>query len=177
MVSPAAVRLLTVVGCTYPLGLASRYLFLYPARKTNASTHQTLQHLFHLLSGWGLSYLFMGVDMWRSIASVLLTWLFLQLCPHAFYRNGLAQATVFIGAMGFLLYAYFHHATLDYDLDWTTPQSVLTLRLIAFAFDVADGINAKKGDAPNNALSGTIFCSLTMWRAETRKTTHQLYLD
>lgn len=162
MVSAAALRLLTVVGCTYPLGLVSRYLFLYPARKHGAAS-AFWQHLFHAVSGWALSYLFMGLDMWRSVLSVFLTWLFLQLCPSSWFRNGVATSTVFLGSMGFLLYAYFHHATLDYDLDWTTPQSVLTLRLIAFAFDVADGATStKKEDPKSTALSGTTLPLLLM---------------
>lgn len=30
-------------------------------------------------------------------------------------------------------------ATNDYDIKWTMPQCVLTLRLIGLVFDVADG--------------------------------------
>lgn len=41
--------------------------------------------------------------------------------------------------MGYLLIGYYKTATETYDITWTMPHCVLTLKLIGLAFDIADG--------------------------------------
>ena len=38
-----------------------------------------------------------------------------------------------------MLGAYYWVSTDEYDVNWTTPQCVLTLRLIGLAYDLYDG--------------------------------------
>lgn len=45
----------------------------------------------------------------------------------------------FVGNIGHLLAAYWNVATENYDIDFSTAQSVLTLRLIGLAWDFYDG--------------------------------------
>lgn len=45
--------------------------------------------------------------------------------------------------MVYLLTGYFFTESNDYDILWTTPHCVLALRMIGFAFDVADGRKPK----------------------------------
>lgn len=48
-------------------------------------------------------------------------------------------AASFVFHMCYLLFGYYYTATETYDITWTMPHCVLTLRLIGLAFDIADG--------------------------------------
>jgi lysophospholipid acyltransferase 5 len=52
----------------------------------------------------------------------------------------------------YLLTAYVWYSTEEYDLNWTTPQCVLTLRLIGFSFDYFDGGRETKELGPEEKL-------------------------
>lgn len=41
--------------------------------------------------------------------------------------------------MGYLMTGYYLTSTENYDIKWTMPHCVLTLRLIGLAFDLSDG--------------------------------------
>jgi len=56
----------------------------------------------------------------------------------------LSCAIVFVGNFTHLMLSYYIFATENYDIDFTTAQSVLTLRLIGFGWDYFDG--GKKED-------------------------------
>lgn len=45
----------------------------------------------------------------------------------------------FVFHMAYLLTGYYFTESNEYDILWTTPHCVLTLRMIGFAFDIADG--------------------------------------
>lgn len=54
--------------------------------------------------------------------------------------NGTALVvTLLLFNMGYLLVGYYATATESYDIKWTMPQCVLTLRLIGLAFNISDG--------------------------------------
>ena len=59
--------------------------------------------------------------------------------------------TALVVSQTYLLWGYVQLATEGYDVDWTTPHCVLTLRLIGLAFDVMDG--ADKGKQGKDALT------------------------
>lgn len=47
--------------------------------------------------------------------------------------------SMFLFNMGYLLTSYMYYASGDYDVNWTTPQCILTLRMISVAWDYYDG--------------------------------------
>lgn len=51
----------------------------------------------------------------------------------------MSLSLVFVITMSHLLIGYWVTATGTYDIKWTMPQCVLTLRLIGLAFNVFDG--------------------------------------
>lgn len=56
------------------------------------------------------------------------------------FLNGNALVfTSLIFNMSYLLIGYYKTATETYDITWTMPHCVLTLKLIGLAFDIADG--------------------------------------
>ena len=69
-------------------------------------------------------------------------------CFHA--RNAIFINGIF--NFGYLLYGYYlNQQDWKYSVTWTMPQCVLTLRLIAFTFDVYDGtLKAKDGEKKVN---------------------------
>lgn len=57
--------------------------------------------------------------------------------------------TTFLFHMTYLLIGYYKTATETYDITWTMPHCVLTLKLIGLAFNIADG------QRPESELSAT----------------------
>lgn len=53
----------------------------------------------------------------------------------------------FITLQCYLLWGYYKTQSEVYTFEWTIPQCVLTLRLIAVAFDVSDGYKSNDGDS------------------------------
>lgn len=71
---------------------------------------------------------------YHSLTAVLVSYILIKLL------NGTALvATTFVFHMTYLLVGYYVTATETYDITWTMPHCVLTLRLIGLAYDIADG--------------------------------------
>ena len=98
-------------------------------------THFAVKHIFSVLTGLWLAYFNYGNDTLHSFLSIVLTWFMLKIIPNrrlSLYITG-------FGNFGHLLISYWFLATENYDMDFTTTQCVLTLRLIGFAWDCYDG--------------------------------------
>ncbi|KNE55754.1 hypothetical protein AMAG_01631 [Allomyces macrogynus ATCC 38327] len=128
-------RLLLAVLAAYPAALVQRAL-LTP--KVGASTRNAV----NVVLGLAIASFFCGTDLVHSLATISTTWTLcklgevLRVPPKS---RWLVAAASFIFNFAYLLIAYYFHASESYDINWTTPQSVLTLRMIGFAFDWADG--------------------------------------
>ena len=98
-------------------------------------------NFFTKLSGLFAAWFAFGEDVEYNIAAVGGTYLIL-LCA------GGTQLSVFLSFLfnfGFLLAGYYFTASEeDYDIYWTTPHCVLTLRLIGLTFDLYDGERARR---------------------------------
>ncbi|KAL0277194.1 UNVERIFIED_CONTAM: hypothetical protein PYX00_004558 [Menopon gallinae] len=125
--SEPALRLLLSLLMCYPLSFFHRS-FLY-------GKNVNLQHLYFICGGVGICYFNYGFDVIHSFVSISICYLVLRILGG----GTLSLAIVFIYAMGHLLYGYWYTATGDYDIKWTMPQCVLTLRLIGLAFNLSDG--------------------------------------
>lgn len=93
------------------------------------------KHVYSISCGVFLAYFNFGSDVIHSAASIFITWLVLKLIPN----RTVSAAIVFFGNMAHLLTCYFLYSSEGYDLDFTTAQCVLTLRLISLGFDYLDG--------------------------------------
>lgn len=83
-----------------------------------------------------------GLEVYHSLIAISVTYVFLLTL-----RGTILTTVSFLFHMGYLLSGYYFTATETYDITWTMPHCVLTLRLIGLAFDVADG------QKPESALS------------------------
>lgn len=86
-----------------------------------------------------------GVLVYHSLMAVLVSYLLISLLN----RTALI-ATSFVFHMTYLLYGYYYTSTETYDITWTMPHCVLTLKLIGLAFDISDG------QRPEQELSATL---------------------
>ncbi|XP_046432048.1 lysophospholipid acyltransferase 5 [Neodiprion fabricii] len=126
-VPEAAVRLLASILLGFPLALFHRYK-LY-------GKEQTLQHIFFILSGLSIGYWNYGTDILHSAFSLCVTYLILKIVGG----TNLSVIMSFVFNLTYLLVGYYTTSTEEYDIKWTMPQCVLTLRLIGLAFDLYDG--------------------------------------
>ncbi|OWK03596.1 LPCAT3 [Cervus elaphus hippelaphus] len=111
----------------YPLALFyRRYLFYKDSY---------LIHLFHTFTGLSIAYYNFGTQFYHSLLCILLQFLILRLMG----RTVTAVLTTFCVQMGYLLAGYYSTATGTYDIKWTMPHCVLTLKLIGLAIDYYDG--------------------------------------
>ena len=79
--------------------------------------------------------------MIHSLASITITYVVLKI-----FKGGLTSLLiVFTYTMLHLTVGYWATATSTYDIKWTMPQCVLTLRLIGLAFNVYDGSQPQVG--------------------------------
>ncbi|XP_041843259.1 lysophospholipid acyltransferase 5 isoform X1 [Melanotaenia boesemani] len=123
-----AVRLILSILIGYPFALVyRRFLFYQPA---------TVIHWFHTLSGLALAaFNFAGSQLYHSAVCILVQFLMLRLMG----RTVTAVLSSFTFQMLYLLAGYYYTATEEYDIKWTMPHCVLTLKLIGLSFDYYDG--------------------------------------
>ncbi|KAI9215996.1 MBOAT, membrane-bound O-acyltransferase family-domain-containing protein [Blastocladiella britannica] len=127
-------RLLVSVLAAYPTALVQRSLL-------KPEISPTQRNAFNVASGLAIAWFFCGSDIKHSLftatVTYLLSWAAATVLAPRDRWYGAAAAFAF--NFGYLLIAYVYTASEGYDINWTTPQSVLVLRLIGFAFDCSDG--------------------------------------
>uniref|UniRef100_H2ZWS5 Lysophospholipid acyltransferase 5 n=1 Tax=Latimeria chalumnae TaxID=7897 RepID=H2ZWS5_LATCH len=111
----------------YPFALFYRY-FLF-------GKQPYIIHLFHTFTGLWIAYFNFGGELYHSALCIVIQFLFLRLMGKTFT----AVTASFLFQMMYLLIGYYLTATERYDIKWTMPHCVLTLKLIGFAFDYYDG--------------------------------------
>ncbi|KAF7670159.1 hypothetical protein LDENG_00049940 [Lucifuga dentata] len=122
-----AVRLILSILIGYPFALVyRRFLFHQPA---------VVLHLFHTFSGLGLAAFNFGSQLCHSAVCILVQFLMLRLMG----RTVTTVLSSFIFQMVYLLVGYYYTATEEYDIKWTMPHCVLTLKLIGLSLDYYDG--------------------------------------
>eukprot|EP01097_Dermamoeba_algensis_P006293 TRINITY_DN3943_c0_g1_i1.p1 TRINITY_DN3943_c0_g1~~TRINITY_DN3943_c0_g1_i1.p1 ORF type:complete len:495 (-),score=104.64 TRINITY_DN3943_c0_g1_i1:105-1589(-) len=141
-----ALRLLFSLLAAFPIAVVQKYVLL-PLNNVKAT------HLFNFLSGLSVCFFFCGFDSLHSLFTVIATYYILEYTKKD-RRMGLYAAFTF--NFGYLLICYAVYSTYDYDIDFTTPQSVLCLRLIGFAFDLFDGDQKKKAGAESKPAKAVV---------------------
>ncbi|KFV86538.1 Lysophospholipid acyltransferase 5, partial [Struthio camelus australis] len=111
----------------YPFALFQRY-FLF-------QKETYLIHLYNVFTGLSIAYFNFGMQFFHSLLCVLVQFLILRLMG----RTITAVFTSFFFQMTYLMAGYYFTATEHYDIKWTMPHCVLTLKLIGLAIDYYDG--------------------------------------
>ncbi|XP_055316945.1 lysophospholipid acyltransferase 5 isoform X3 [Sitodiplosis mosellana] len=131
-----ALRLLISIIIGYPLAI------LY--RRNIYSQSKTINHLYIFGTGMLICLFNYGWLFYHSLSAVLVSYGLIVLL------NGTPLVvTTFVVHMTYLLVGYYTTATETYDITWTMPHCVLTLKLIGLAFNIADG------QRPESELSAT----------------------
>ncbi|XP_004643571.1 lysophospholipid acyltransferase 5 [Octodon degus] len=125
--SEQALRLIISIFLGYPLALFYRHYLFYK--------DSYLIHLFHAFTGLSIAYFNFGYQFYHSLLCIVLQFLILRLMG----RTVTAVLTTFCLQMAYLLAGYYYTATGNYDIKWTMPHCVLTLKLIGLAIDYFDG--------------------------------------
>uniref|UniRef100_A0A670JZ59 Lysophospholipid acyltransferase 5 n=1 Tax=Podarcis muralis TaxID=64176 RepID=A0A670JZ59_PODMU len=115
------------INSGYPFALFQRY-FLF-------QKDLYLIHLYNTLTGLSVAYFNFGPQFCHSLICVLIQFLILRLMG----RTVTAVCTSFCFQMLYLMAGYFFTATESYDIKWTMPHCVLTLKLIGLVIDYYDG--------------------------------------
>ncbi|KRY19445.1 Dedicator of cytokinesis protein 6, partial [Trichinella patagoniensis] len=130
--SDPAICLLASLICVVPLGFLHRAVFNGKPKR--------IQHLFFIITGLLLFYINYGMHTIHSLISIFVAYI---LCR---YFKGTIDSVViaFVFFMSYLVIGYNVMSSGKYDLSWTMPQCVLTLRLIGLIVDLYDGMQPKE---------------------------------
>ncbi|KRY85061.1 Lysophospholipid acyltransferase 5 [Trichinella pseudospiralis] len=130
--SDPAICLLASLVCVVPLGFLHRAVFNGKPKR--------IQHLFFIITGLLLFYINYGGHTIHSLISIFVAYI---LCR---YFKGTIESVVmaFVFFMSYLVIGYNVMSSGKYDLSWTMPQCVLTLRLIGLIVDLYDGMQPKE---------------------------------
>ncbi|KAG5887089.1 hypothetical protein JTB14_018257 [Gonioctena quinquepunctata] len=122
-----ALKLILTVLAGYPLALLHRKYFY--------GKDASLQHLFFIMSGLSMGYWNYGSDMFHCVFTTFFTYCTLFILKG----TDISVAITFVFNLAYLLIGYCYTSTDSYDINWTMPQCILTLRLIGVAYDLYDG--------------------------------------
>ncbi|KAK2855101.1 hypothetical protein Q7C36_006970 [Tachysurus vachellii] len=123
----SAVRLILSILIGYPFALVYRQFLFHQS--------PSVIHLFHVFSGLSLAVFNFGSQVYHSALCIIIQFLLLRLMG----RTVTGVLSSFIFQMTYLLIGYYYTATQEYDIKWTMPHCVLTLKLIGLSFDYYDG--------------------------------------
>ncbi|KAH0547447.1 lysophospholipid acyltransferase 5 [Cotesia glomerata] len=132
--------LANTLGCTVPairllVSIFLGFPFAYIHRRFFINKSPELQHIFFISCGTFLGAWNFGWNVGHSALALSATYLILLI----FGGSTLSIILTFVFNMGYLSYGYWVTTTDDYDIKWTMPHCVLTLRLIGIAFNLSDG--------------------------------------
>ncbi|KHJ80004.1 MBOAT family protein [Oesophagostomum dentatum] len=135
-------RLFLCVLAGYPLSLFHR-TFLY-----NKPAH--IQHAFFATVGLLLYIFNCGSDVIHTLIAIVFAYLITNFMRGKVEKIIAAHAVF----LGYLLVAYWFEESDNYDINWTTPFCVLTLRYIGLVMDVYDGehLDTLKPDQKKTAI-------------------------
>lgn len=128
--SESATRLLLSLFSGYPLAYLYRTPLLYkqPAE---------VKHIYFIALGLLQCYFNFGLDLYHSLINILVIYVLLKI------NGGTLSSVViaFLFNISYLVIGYLYQLEVDgeYNISWTMPHCVLTLRLTAVAFDIYDG--------------------------------------
>ncbi|XP_034238142.1 lysophospholipid acyltransferase 5 [Thrips palmi] len=139
--SEHAIRLLLSIFLGYPIVLFHRH-FLY-------GRSPILQHLLFITTGFSVASFCYGWDILHLIGTVAVVYVILLLFGGSVFGAVLTLSFT----MTYLLWGYYSTSTDVYDIKWTMPHCVLTLRLTGVAIDMYDGSQKKESLSAENKKS------------------------
>ncbi|KAF6207636.1 hypothetical protein GE061_016083 [Apolygus lucorum] len=122
-----ALKLLLSILLGYPIAIVHRHFI--------AKQPPTTQHVFIVSCGLLLGFYNFGIEFLHSTANMLFIYGVLKTIGGT--AHSVIIALVF--NLTYLLVGYYYTSTESYDIVWTMPQCILTLRLTGLAFDLYDG--------------------------------------
>ncbi|XP_045784166.1 lysophospholipid acyltransferase 5 [Maniola jurtina] len=122
-----ALRLLISILLGYPLG------FVY--NNYIKKEYLQYQNLFFIATGLDIAIYNFGWSLYHNFIPGIVIYLSTKLLGPTKYN----VIFTFVFNMTYLLAGYVMTESEEYDITWTMPQCVLTLKLIALAFDLWDG--------------------------------------
>jgi len=139
------VRLLITLILGFPFSIIYRIVYIQK-RKGN----ELQRNLYTFITGFAMSLFFNGKDFYHPLVTLIGTYLIIQ------YVNPKHITMIsWIFNFGYLLTSYYMYSSMEYDLNWLTPQSIICLRLIGLSMDYSDG---HKGEIKK---SKTVYTGLT----------------
>ncbi|XP_013184936.2 lysophospholipid acyltransferase 5 [Amyelois transitella] len=128
-----ALRLLISIILGYP------YAVIY---HKYVRSEKQFRNLYFILTGLDLAYYNFGFSLYHNLIPAVVIYL-----TTMFLKPGKLNAIVsFVFNLGYILVGYIVTESEDYDITWTMPHCVLTLKLIALSFDLWDGQLLAKGE-------------------------------
>ncbi|XP_048734401.2 lysophospholipid acyltransferase 5-like [Ostrea edulis] len=125
--SVAATSLLLSLFIGYPVGLLHR-AFIH-------GKDENIHHLFFTATGLAVYYFNFGLSFFHPIINIVVIYVLLRVAGG----SKISVAFAFLFNSGYLFYSYLQISKEGYAITWSTPQCVLTLRLIALVMDYYDG--------------------------------------
>lgn len=102
------------------------------------------------MCGIFLCYFNYGTDTYHSLLAIFTTHILVSLLRGA---PVVMLTTNFIFHMSYLMVGYYYTASNEYDILWTMPHCILTLRMIGYGFDISDGL--KRDEELSKEQQGT----------------------
>lgn len=143
--SENSIRLLLSLFSGYPLAWLYRTPVLY-------NQPAVLKHVYFIVTGLLQCYFNFGVHVYHSLINIIVIYILLKICGG----TKLSVAAAFLYNITYLVLGYLCEdiAKGTYNISWTMPHCVLTLRLTAVAFDLYDGQKRPVPiDAQDSAMS------------------------
>ncbi|CAG9558670.1 unnamed protein product [Danaus chrysippus] len=129
-----ALKLLISILLGYPLGIIyNKYIKEY----------KEYRHLFFIGAGLDIALYNFGLSFYHNAIPAIVIYITTKL----FGPSKENAIITFIFNMSYLLIGYAQTESEDYDITWTMPHCVLTLKLIALSFDLWDGQKMKSGES------------------------------
>ncbi|XP_075990540.1 lysophosphatidylcholine acyltransferase 3 protein nessy [Anticarsia gemmatalis] len=144
-----------LIGTTEPaLKLLISILIGYPLAvfyHKFVKQHVEYRNLFFIITGLDMAYYNFGISLYHNaIPAIVIYFSTMVLGP-----GKINAILTFVFNMTYLLAGYVVTESEDYDITWTMPHCVLTLKLIALSFDLWDGQKKAKGEelSANNKVT------------------------
>lgn len=130
----AALNLLLSIFMCYPLAI------VYQNYIRKIGNDQNIRHMFFILMGLDMAYYNFGLTLYHNLIPPLVLYF-----TNILLGPGPINCFItFFFNMIYLIAGYIYTESENYDITWTMPQCVSTLKLIALSYDIWDGMKVKQ---------------------------------
>jgi len=137
-------RLFLTILAGYPLAALHRtFFYKQPAQ---------VQHAIFVIIGISLYLFNYGYEIYHSLLSIFFAYAITNFIPGTTASVALAHVCF----LGHLLVGYWFAESSQYDITWTTPFCIMTLRFIGLVMDVYDGQQARDKLKPDQLKTAVL---------------------